>query len=324
MKFSIFLLVLMGVGAALSASLLTASMRQGSAIAMPAPDKPMVVLTASRPLGPSTVVRAEHLTSRTLARGLATESFYADPVQVIGKVLAMPVSPGQAFTPNCFVHEATGAHLALRLPTGMRAVSLSLTNASSIRGLLYPGCRVDVLVSFKVQRRNESPGEALSTTLLEDIEVLAVEDRVLGTAGQDQEAQTKTAPMSGRNHQAILVTLKVNSRQAEALQLASEYGSLSLAMRNPVDKSPIDKDATMLSEGRLAEMAAMLQASVSADPDEELARWVEEEMRLKTRRDPKKELVETMEAAESPPMWEIMVIRGVVVEKRSYPMPGKN
>jgi Flp pilus assembly protein CpaB len=50
----------------------------------------------------------------------------------------------------------------------------------------------------------------------------------------------------------------VDSKQAEALQLAVTYGRISLAMRNPLDKSPIDSEATLLSQGRLAKLGSAL------------------------------------------------------------------
>ena len=56
----------------------------------------------------------------------------------------------------------------------------------------------------------------------------------------------------------------VDPRQAEALQLAMGHGSISLAMRNPLDRYPVDVDATVLSEGRLAKLGSALTPSVFA------------------------------------------------------------
>ena len=62
----------------------------------------------------------------------------------------------------------------------------------------------------------------------------------------------------------VTVTLMVDPRQAEALQLAAENGSISLAMRNPLDRLPVDIDATVLSQGRLARLGSTLTPSVLA------------------------------------------------------------
>ena len=54
----------------------------------------------------------------------------------------------------------------------------------------------------------------------------------------------------------------VNSRQAEALQLAMQNGKISLAMRNPLDKEPVDPEATILNRGRLAKLGSLMESSV--------------------------------------------------------------
>jgi hypothetical protein len=60
----------------------------------------------------------------------------------------------------------------------------------------------------------------------------------------------------------------VDSRQAEALQLATVHGTVSLAMRNPNDKIDADRDATLLSGGQLASLAEYLGAWVGTDTPE--------------------------------------------------------
>jgi hypothetical protein len=80
------------------------------------------------------------------------------------------------------------------------------------KALLYPGCLVDVMVSYKLPSR-DSKLEALSTTMLRGIQVLAIKRDIQGT----------------------LVTLVLDTEQAEVLSLAIENGSISLAVRNPLD-----------------------------------------------------------------------------------------
>ncbi len=48
------------------------------------------------------------------------------------------------------------------------------------------------------------------------------------------------AGRAGDNH---CVTLLVDSKQAKALQLAMEQGTLSLALRNPLDPATTDNEA---------------------------------------------------------------------------------
>jgi hypothetical protein len=56
----------------------------------------------------------------------------------------------------------------------------------------------------------------------------------------------------------------VEPKQAEALQLAADNGSISLAIRNPLDKRLVDMEATILSQGRLASLSSALTPAVLA------------------------------------------------------------
>jgi hypothetical protein len=54
----------------------------------------------------------------------------------------------------------------------------------------------------------------------------------------------------------------VDTRQAEALQLAMDSGKISLAMRNPLDQKTVDTEGMVLSQGRLAKLGELLAPSV--------------------------------------------------------------
>ena len=169
---------------------------------------------------------------------------------------------GQVLTESCFVTEGSGAQLAAALPHGMRAVSITLSGRAVSGGLLYPGCVVDVLASFSLPSVDRDRGQAISTTLLHGIQVLAVEDATIVSKRDDKKKSTLKGnrTSSGR----VTIALMVDPRQAEALQLARDYGKISLAMRNPLDRYPVDIDATVLSEGRLAKLGSLMTPAVLA------------------------------------------------------------
>ena len=53
---------------------------------------------------------------------------------------------------------------------------------------------------------------------------------------------------SEKRFRKLLVTLMVTIGQANDLQLATEYGTVSLALRNPLDRTPVKKDKALLSK----------------------------------------------------------------------------
>jgi pilus assembly protein CpaB len=261
MKWSVIILVILGVFAALSASLLVNALRHDTGTG---DDSLVEVVVAKRPLPAMFVISARHVVKDRAPKDELPGGYLTDLVQAVGKVLSVPVVEGQVLTKYCFVTEGTGAQLASALPPGMRAVSVSIPGHSLMGGLLHPGCVVDVLATFKLRAGKESRGQAISTTLLQGVQVLAIESSSIVSKSDEEGALSKIKPRAGSR---LTVTLMVDTKQAEALQLAMENGQVSLAMRNPLDKRPINIDATVLSQGRLAKLGSLLTPSVAAQED---------------------------------------------------------
>ena len=266
MKWGIIVLIILGVVAATCAALLVGTLRTGSSNSSGKNSSSEVEVAMAKISMPAmTVITLDHVVTEEVAKEDLPEGRLFSPSQVIGKVLAMPVVKGQILTDSCFVSEGTGAHLAAALPYGMRAVSVNLsTKTIPDELLLYPGCVVDVLVTFKLSSADRDKGQAISTTMLRGIQVLAVAgDSVVSKP----EKEGESAARARRKSNTITVTLMVDPKQAEALQLASDNGSISLAIRNPLDKKQIDMAATVLSQGRLANLGSVLTPAVFSSAD---------------------------------------------------------
>jgi pilus assembly protein CpaB len=270
MKWSVVILVALGLFAAISASVLVGALRglPSSAGASSSSSRTEVVL-AAKPLVAMSAVGPNDITIKIAPKANLPEGYLSDPVQAIGRVLTVAVTGNQILTQTCFIKDGDPAQLAAAIPYGMRAITVTFPNSSISGGLLYPGCVVDVLASFRLPSKNREKGKAISTTLLQGIQVLAVENSsIITKTKDDKKADADDAVYSDGKKQTI--TLMVNSRQAEALQLAREYGSISVVMRNPLDKSPVDSDSTVLDEGKLANYGSLLTPTVLT-PERKLA-----------------------------------------------------
>jgi pilus assembly protein CpaB len=202
-----------------------------------------------------TVITVEHFVKGKISQEeLPPGEQLVSPAGIVGRVLAVPVVEGQVLTQSCFVRQGTGSLLAAALPHGMRAVSVSLSGKTiPDAALLYPGCVVDVLVSFKLP--GSSRGTALSTTMLRGVQVLAVAGYTVVSSPESETARGGRGRSASRS---ATVTLLVNPKQAEALQLAAENGSVSLTIRNPLDMELVHIEGTVLSQGKLANLGSVL------------------------------------------------------------------
>ncbi len=117
-----------------------------------------------------------------------------------------------------------------QIPDGMRVVSISVNETQTLAGMLQPGDRVDVLVTYKM-RNARGVQTTKTTTLLKYIEVFATDartasDGVTNASGQ-KAAKTKT------------VSLQVTPKQVNFIKLAESKGTLALSWRNPDDDEDV-------------------------------------------------------------------------------------
>jgi len=141
---------------------------------------------------------------------------------VLAPVIREGLREGQPLTDTMVVKPGDSGFLAAVLAPGMRAVSVSINATTGISGFVFPGDRVDVILTHNIQK----PGEEqqivrhASETVLSNVRVIAVDQSV-----NDQEDK----PAVAKN-----VTLEATPKQAEILTLVSELGKLSLSLRSIV------------------------------------------------------------------------------------------
>ncbi len=278
MKWSVLGLLVLGLIAATAAAILMASrLRSGSAA--PAPGEEETVMVASRGMPAMSIVESDCVEIAKVPAGKSTSEFMYNRADVIGRVVAKPMVKGQAFRNDCFVPSVAGSLLAANLEKGKRAMAVSLADYSGIEGLLYPGCMVDVLVTFDMPISNGQT-EPVSTTLLRNVRVLGIEAERKNQETVSPATQERHVPVVSSGSKRV-VTLLVDSEQAGALQLATEHGKISLAMRNPSDDAPVRLDMTVLSDlvktvappPPVVAMAPAASSPVTVPDKPQLTRW---------------------------------------------------
>jgi len=109
-----------------------------------------------------------------------------------------------------------------------RAVSISVSGADSVSGMVRPEDKVDVLGTFTVPtEENPAETETVTLTLMENVTVLAV--------GQQIASELTAEARATRGYSTV--TLKVSPVEAEILVFTQHSKSqLALTLRNPEDE----------------------------------------------------------------------------------------
>jgi pilus assembly protein CpaB len=116
--------------------------------------------------------------------------------------------------------------LASLVASGMRAFTITTNVASGVAGFILPGNKVDVLLTLSsAGGSQDATGGGSSTTLLQNVEILAVDEKV------EAPAENRVDSTNLRS-----VTLLVTPNQAAKLSLGQSTGKLHLTLRNPKDE----------------------------------------------------------------------------------------
>jgi pilus assembly protein CpaB len=198
------------------------------------------------PIG--TVVTAQRVTSQPWPKNLVGPNFIiegSDANAVVGKVARASFQEGEPFSMTKLAGANEGSFLAGSLPKGMRAVTINTDETLGVAGFIFPGDKVDVLVTHRVpkwdQLRDSPDQQDITETLLGNISVLAV-DQIANA--REIAANSRQQSQNGDNNSTIHVprtaTLMVSAADAQKLRLAEKVGQLSLALRSVSDHDAVD------------------------------------------------------------------------------------
>lgn len=163
--------------------------------------------------------------------------------EALNQVTAAPILKGEQVLGTKLVAYGVETGLAVKVPKGLRAVTLSVTDVSGLAGLIKPGNYVDVLGTFEFGDMKRSDQKTF--TVFQNVLVLAVGQQ-MGPESEAAKALTMAeqnkregmggipAGMSGmgRPDAVRTVTLALDPQQTEGLVLAQNAGQLSLVLRS--------------------------------------------------------------------------------------------
>ena len=178
--------------------------------------KNVVVATVEIPFGQ--MIEAQQVAIVRMPKDAVPDDAFDSNEKVLGKIATFALLRGDVLRSARLAEHLGGSTLASLIAPDKRAISVRVDDVVGVGGFLLPGNRVDVLAT---RQSNGSSNEAESTTILQDLRVLAVDQ----TAGTD-----KTQPVVVR-----AVTLEMSAKEAEVMVKAQSEGRLLLALRNPLD-----------------------------------------------------------------------------------------
>ena len=160
---------------------------------------------------------------------------------LVGAVARRGLTAGEPLHRKRIVRPGDRGFLAAVLRPGHRAMAIRVNATSGISGLIFPGDRIDLILTHRIsaavsgeaefeidehgdkvrikkdEEEEERSGNRVSETVLTNVRVLAIDQFINDVNGK---------PRVGKN-----ATLEITPKQAEMLAVLTELGSLSLALR---------------------------------------------------------------------------------------------
>ncbi len=183
------------------------------------------ILVADKELTAGQFVRADHLKWQpwpedAMNDGYALKSEHKIE-EYIGTVVRNLITPGQPITDRLVVHPGDRGFLAAVLGPGGRAISVPVNATSGISGFIFPGDKVDLLLTSRFTSKNakgEDTQRFMTRTVLRTVKVLAIDQKTENKDGEVSPAKT--------------VTLEVTPKQAEKVAVGMALGTLSLSLQS--------------------------------------------------------------------------------------------
>jgi pilus assembly protein CpaB len=157
--------------------------------------------------------------------GSVPEGAFTDPAALADRVVKVGLVRGEPLVARKLAPVGTQGGLSAVIAPGKRAMTVRVNDVVGVAGFALPGNHVDVVVNATQDRGRSEMPLPTSMTVLEQVLVLAV-------AQEASRDDTKPKVVNA-------VTLEVTPAEAEKLDLARSVGTLSLVLRNQMDRQSV-------------------------------------------------------------------------------------
>ena len=187
------------------------------------------IMGAAVPLQPGTPILAENLIEIEWPVSVPLEGAIEKREDLVGRVLGYPIAAKEPLLRRDLA-SSTSFGLAAKIPDGMRATAVKTNEVNNMAGFLFPGCRVDVLLTLRGENNAN-----VTRTVLQNVQVLSTGTKI-------------EADPQGKPENVSVITLLVTPQESEKLVLAENQGSIQFVLRNGGDSAKLDTPAVGLAE----------------------------------------------------------------------------
>ena len=186
------------------------------------------VLVANRSLPVGTIITPDSVAFQPWPSELVDNAYFLEADakidSLLGTVVRNAITAGQPVTQGSLVKPGDRGFLAAALGPGMRAVTVPVSARTGVAGFVFPGDRVDLVLTQTVGG-DDGPALNASETIIRNLRVLATDQRV---TAENAEGKPEVIAFT-------TVTVEATPKLAEKIAVAQTIGTLSLSLRSIAD-----------------------------------------------------------------------------------------
>ncbi len=194
----------------------------------PAPPVRTSIVVAAKPLRAGNLLKPDDFTLQEVAQNEVSANAVPAPkaghsADLVGAMLRRSVQPNEPLLTSDVMMPGERGFLAAVLKAGMRAATVGVDAVSGSAGLIWPGDRVDLILTQAIEDQKLPLGKRLAgETVLRDVRVVAVDSALMrGAVGASDSMQQS----------AKTLTLEVTPEQAERVAVALRIGKVGVVVR---------------------------------------------------------------------------------------------
>lgn len=196
------------------------------------------IIVAKRGLPAGTLIKKTHLRWQAWPDTGVSDAYLVDGKtnleSLVGTVVRQGIAAGEPITETRVVRPGQHGFMAAVLRPGFRAITVGVNITSGVAGFVFPGDRIDLILSHSVGREGQNGRvRRASETVLTDVRVLAIDQSTNDQAEKPNPSKS--------------VTLEVTPKQVEIVSLVSDIGRLSLSLRS------LQRDEGAISEPQVSD-----------------------------------------------------------------------
>lgn len=223
--------LVIAIGTAMMAkSLFTGAATPQAEAAAKVPTGPKV-LVAQRALPVGTIITADAVAYQEWPKELVRDAYFiegeADISKLLGTVVRFQLTAGEPVTQGSLVAPGDRGFLAAALGPGMRAVTIPVSAKTGVAGFVFPGDRIDLVLTQTIDGESDRESLKTSETILKNLRVLAT----------DQSTENEVVDGKTQVRKFSTVTLEVTPKIAEIIAVSQTIGKLSLSLRSIADSA---------------------------------------------------------------------------------------